>query len=429
MSILRTYAGVIARQALVICVAAAAILTTRAGTAQNVQHISAIVNDEVVSAYDVELRLRLILASSRVADTPENRRQMRPQVIRLLVDEKLQLQEARRLNVKLTAAEIEGAVSRLAEQNKVPVEDLEPMLAAQNVSFGTVLARLRADLAWRKLVRGRFVRSIQISDEDIDDVITRLNANKGKPEHLMSEIFLAVNSPEEDEDVFRNADRLRKEIQEGALFEAVARQFSQAATSEGGGAVGWVQPGEAAAEIQTVLNTLEVGAVSEPVRAEGGIYLIKLHDRRKILVDEPFDAIVALKQILFPLTPEASPENIEAQRQRGAAIANTVRGCDNFEAAAKELGTAGSGDLGRVRIGDLPSEIRDGVVNLEIGQPSAPLQRPTGIHVLMVCDRSAKRSTIPGRDEIREGLMQQRLALMARRWLRDLRRDATIELR
>lgn len=429
MSSMHTYADAMARHALGLFLAAALAMGAGAAMAQEVQHISAIVNDEVVSGYDVEVRLQMVLASSRLANSPENRRRMRPQVIRLLVDEKLQVQEARRLGVKLTAEEIERAVGLMAKQNNVPLEGLERKLASQNINFGTVLARLRADLAWRRLIRGRFIRSIQISEEEIDEVILRLNANKGKPEHLISEIFLAVTSPDEEDEVFRNARRFKDEIARGAVFEGVARQFSQATTSSQGGAVGWVQPGQVAVEIQAVLNTMEIGAVSDPIRAEGGVYLIKLQDRRKILVDAPFDAVVALMQIRLPLTAGASAEAIESERRRAAAIAGSVNGCEQFAVAAEKLGTEGSGDLGKIRIGDLPADIRNAIVDLEVGRASGPVQRPSGIHVLMVCDRTAKRSRIPDRQEVRNGLVNQRLALMARRYLRDLRRDATIELR
>lgn len=429
MSSMHTYAGAIARHALGPCLAAILAMGAGAAVAQEVQHISAIVNDEVVSGYDVKVRLEMVLASSRVPNTQENRRRLRPQVIRLLIDEKLQVQEARRLGVKLTAEEIEGAVGSLARRNDVPLEGLERKLASQNINFGTVLARLRAELAWRKLVQGRFLRSIQISEEDIDEVLARLNANKGKPEHLISEIFLTVSSPDEDDDVFRNAGRFKDEIARGAPFEGVARQFSQATTSSQGGTVGWVQPGQVAAEIQAVLITMEIGAVSDPIRAEGGVYLIKLHDRRKILVDAPFDAVVDLRQMRFPLAPGTSAEAIESEWRRAAAIAGQVNGCEQFTVAAEKLGTEGSGDLGKIRIGDLPAEIRNAIVDLEIGRSSGPVQHSNGIHVLMVCDRTAKRSRIPERKEIRNDLMNQRLALMARRYLRDLRRDATIELR
>ena len=397
--------------------------------AQQVQYISAIVNDEVISAHDIEERLRLVLASAQVPDTPEIRRRLRDQVLRGLVDEMLQVQEAKRLNIRLTSQEIDRAITRVAKGNKTTADGLAAFLAARNIGLGTLLTRLRAELIWTKLLALRFAGTIQVGDDEVDEVIARLNANKGKPEYRISEIFLAVNTPDEEEEVRRNAVRLADEARRGAPFEAIAEQFSQAATAALGGEVGWLQPGQLGAEMEAALQTMSAGDISNPIRAQGGYFVIKLHDRRKILVDAPHDATVSLKQILIPLEKGASPEEVNRRRQLAAAIASAVRGCADFDAIARERNTPGSGDQGMIRIGDLAPKIRDAVAPLEIGQPSAPIERPSDILVLMVCERSGAKTSIPSRDEIRDNLMQQQLTLMARRYLRDLRRDAVIELR
>ena len=400
-----------------------------AARAQQIQHIAAIVNDEVISAHDLEERLRLVLASARVPDSAENRRRLRLQVLRRLVDEKLQVQEARRLNVRLTSEQIDQAIEILAEQNNTTTEGLSTVLAQWNIRLGTLLTRVRADLVWSRLLALRFGGMIQIGDDEIDEVIARLNANKGKPEHRISEIFLTVSDPDEDEEVHRNAQRLAKEARDGARFEAIAQQFSQAATASLGGEVGWVQPGQLAVEIEAELRNLAIGEISDPVRSAGGYYVIKLNERRKILGGGPFEATVSLKQMLLPLNPGSGPEEPESQMQQAARIANEVRGCADFGAASKELGAPGSGDLGKIRVGDLPPEFRDIVAELEIGQPSAPIRRQQAIHVLMVCERDDSGAKVPSRAQISASLERRRLALMARRYLRDLRRDAVIELR
>ena len=400
---------------------------TATADAQQVQHILATVNNDVISAQDLEQRLKLFLTSAQVSDTPEIRRRLRPQVLRGLIDEKLKVQEARRLNIKLTSQDIDRALSQVAQRNNISEDGIEAFLAAQNISPGTLLAKIRAELIWSKLVTLRFAPTIDISDDEVDEVIARLNANKGKPEHRISEIFLAVSNPDEDEEVRRNAERLADEARRGAPFEVIAKQFSQAAAAERGGEVGWIQPGQSAAEIEAALRAMPVGGISKPIRAEGGYFIIKLHDRRRILVDEPYDSRVSLIQILLPL--DADPNEASRQRQLATTIASTVQGCSAFEAIAKQLDPAGSGDLGTVRIGELPPQLRDAVAKLEIGRPTAPIERQSGIHVLMVCERSGSRSGIPGREEVQSDLLRQRLDLMARRYLRDLSRDAMIELR
>ncbi len=407
---------------------AVAVLSGVAG-AQQIQRIAAIVNDEVISAHDLEERLRLVLASAEVSDTTLNRRRLRVSVLRRLVDEKLQVQEGRRLNIRLTSEQIDRAIELLAKQNNTTVDGLETMLARRDIRLGSLLTRIRADLVWSTLLARRYAGTIQIGDDEIDEVIARLDADKGKPEHRISEILLTVNDPDEDEEVRRNAQRLAQEARGGARFEAIAQQFSQATTASLGGEVGWVRPGQVAAEIEAELQNLGVGEISEPIRAVGGYYVIKLHDRRSILAGGPSAATVSLKQMLFPRNPDAAPDEVERQSRRAAAIADTVQGCADFETAVRELGTPGSGDLGTVRVGDLPPEFRAAVAELAIGRASAPIKRQQAIHVLMVCERNDSGPQEPDREEIRFSLHQQRLALVARRYLRDLRRDAVIELR
>lgn len=416
--------------ALILAVSGLAYAAAHApATAQNVQNISAIVNDEIVSAFDVEQRLQLVIASTEVPDARAVRSRLTRQVLRSLVDEKLQIQEARRLNISLTSQEIDRAIAMLAERNKVSVESLPRMLASRNIKIGALLNRLRAEIVWTKLIARRFGRLIQIGEDEVDEVIARLNANRGKLEHQFSEIFLAVAKPEEDEEVRKNAQRLAEEARRGAPFAAIARQFSQSATASIGGDVGWTQPGQISAEIEKALNAMKVGDVSDPIRAQGGYYVIKLRDRGRILMDDPDDATVSLMQILLPRQAAGGEEYLAKQRELAARIAQSVKGCEAFASAAKKLGTPGSGDLGTLRLGDLPADIRETAAKIEIGQPSQPIERSTGIHVFMVCERSAKRSSALDRDQIRTQIRQQRLTMMARRYLRDLRRDATIEYR
>ncbi len=407
---------------------AAAAAPAPAG-AQQVQRIVAIVNDEIISAQDLEERLVMALASAQVPDTPDNRRRLRAQVLNGLVDEMLQVQEARRLNIRLTGAEIDRAIGAIAERNNVSEEELGAYLAVRNIRLGTLLMRLRAELVWSKLIGARFSPLVQVGDDEIEEAISRLNASRGKPEHLISEVFLVVTNPDLDEEIRHNATQLAEQARRGAPFDAIAEQFSQAATATSGGMVGWVQPGQIAPEIEGALLAMEVGDISEPIRAVGGYYVVKLHDRRRILVDEPHDTMVLLKQIMLPVSAAANPTEAERQLQRAAEIAGTVEGCEAFDAAIAELDTPGSGDLGRIRIGSLPPEIRDAVAELEIGRPSEPIKRATGVHVLMVCERIGSGTRIPDRVDIRQNLKRQRMALMARRYLRDLRLDAVIELR
>jgi peptidyl-prolyl cis-trans isomerase SurA len=149
--------------------------------ARSTEGIAAVVNDDIISISDLTARLQLALISSGLPNTPETRQRLTPQVLRSLVDERLQLQEAARANMSVNAKEIDEAFGRVAEQNRMQRDQLEKMLASQGVPRSTLESQIRATIAWGKLVQRRLRPSIEIGQEEIDAVIQRIQANAGKP--------------------------------------------------------------------------------------------------------------------------------------------------------------------------------------------------------------------------------------------------------
>jgi peptidyl-prolyl cis-trans isomerase SurA len=250
--------------------------------ARSTEGIAAVVNDDIISMSDLTARLQLALVSSGLPNTPETRQRLTPQVLRSLVDERLQLQEASRANVSVTDKEINEAFGKVAEQNHMQRDQLEKMLSSQGVPRSTLESQIRSTLAWGKLVQRRLRPSIEIGQEEIDQVIQRIQANAGKPEYLAAEIFLAVDSPEREDDVRRLADRLYEQIGQGASFPAVARQFSQSAGATNGGDLGWVQQGQLPEELDKALQQLRPGQATRPIRSITGYHILMLRDERAV---------------------------------------------------------------------------------------------------------------------------------------------------
>jgi peptidyl-prolyl cis-trans isomerase SurA len=250
--------------------------------ARSTEGIAAVVNDDIISMSDLTARLQLALVSSGLPNTQETRQKLTPQVLRSLVDERLQLQEATRANVSVTDKEINEAFSKVAEQNRMQRDQLEKMLASQGVPRSTLESQIRSTIAWGKLVQRRLRPSIEIGQEEVDQVIQRIQANAGKPEYLAAEIFLAVDAPEREDDVRRLADRLYEQIGQGANFTAVARQFSQSAGAAAGGDLGWVQQGQLPEELDSTLRQLRPGQASRPIRSITGYHILMLRDERTV---------------------------------------------------------------------------------------------------------------------------------------------------
>ncbi|MDA1099628.1 MAG: peptidylprolyl isomerase [Proteobacteria bacterium] len=409
--------------------AGAACITVGAASAQDIQRIAAIVNDEVVSRYDVQQRIQLVIATSGLKDTEEMRRRLRQQVLRGLIDENLKNQAAKSQSIKVDKADLDRAFGFIEQTNKVPRGQLGRYLKANQIPEAALEGQLRAEIAWSKLVRRRLGRSVQIGDEEIDEVLARLKANAGRSEHRISEIFLSIDTPEQEDEVRRTTMGLLQQLRDGAAFAAMARQFSRGATAAQGGAVGWVQPGQLSPILDQAIANLQVEAVSEPIRAAGGFYLLQLHERREIAPVGKSSMKLSMKQIILPPVQGADAGAIEAQKQLVRAASQSATGCAGIDAVATQLQAAPAGDLGTVALTDLPENIGAAVKDLAIGRLSAPISNQDTVMLLMVCTREEIKGDGPSRESIVEDLTSRRLATLAERYLRDLRRSAVVELR
>jgi peptidyl-prolyl cis-trans isomerase SurA len=397
--------------------------------AQDVQRIAAIVNDKVISRYDVEQRIRLVIATSRLQNSTQTRRRLRQQVLRGLIDESLQLEAAKRHSIRVNKADVERAFRFLEQQNKVPVGGLDRYMQQAGIPKPALEVQLRAQLSWTKLVRRRLSRNVQIGDEEIDEALARLEANAGRSEQRISEIFLPIDAPEQVEEVRRASIGLLRQLRDGASFAALARQFSRGATAAQGGAVGWVQPGQLATALDQAIGKLELDGISEPIEAAGGYYLIQLHERRKIAAAAQSGMKLALKQIVLSLAKDAKEADYEARETLARTVAESTKGCKNVDGAATEIEAASAGDLGSVKLTDLPGNIAAAVRDLAVGRFSQPIRGEGSVMLLMVCKRDEIKGQGPSRESITENLTRQRLAMLAQRYLRDLRRSAVVELR
>lgn len=398
--------------------------------AQQAMRIVAVVNDEMISGYDLDQRIRLLTGGGGMPTSPEQRSRLTAQVLRSMVDERLQMQEAKRLNIRVEPKEIDEALARIEKQNKVPPGQLAERLRSDGMSIDTLERQVEAALAWTQVVRRRGARFAAVTDDEVDEALARIRENASKPSQLISQIFLPVDSPQEEEQVLNNARRLFDELRNGAPFPALAQQFSQDPSARAGGDMGWLQVGQLPDEVETVLAQMPVGAVSLPIRSAEGYHIVAVRDRRAPQAAASESEVqVSLHQIVVPLPANARPEEVAGQRNLAQTLSETINGCDDMDKAAKEMGSTASGGTGLLRVGEMAADLRKVVLSLKVGQPSPPLPTEGGLRILMVCERQDPPSNLPGRQEIQRVLVEQKLELQARRLLRDLRQTAFVDIR
>jgi len=408
-----------------VALAGGIFLGSGGSTAQEVMRIAAVVNDDVVSIYDLVTRLDIIIASSNLKDSGELRRQIAPQVLRTLIDERLEIQEAGRLDIGISPDELQRAISAVEQNNRLPAGGLEKFIEARRLDRLAFLEQIRTELLWSKVIRLRLGSTISVSDDEIDETLARLKENQGKPEYRVAEIFLAVPSAEQEKEIQSTAANLTAQLRGGATFAAIAQQFSQSATSAVGGDIGWLVEGQLPDELNNVVAGMKAGDVSDPIRTYDGFYILFLRDRRNVLSADPLDSNLVLAQLILPAEGKGSA----AETDLLAALRSGLTGCEAMLERGKDVASPLSGNLGSMKLGDLPADLRKSLATLAVGQASVALPFEQGSRVLMICEREEASVQLPDRDGIRRKLGNSRLELLGRRYLRDLRRSAFIDFR
>ncbi|MGB0720065.1 MAG: peptidylprolyl isomerase [Bdellovibrionales bacterium] len=243
--------------------------------------IAVVVNDGAISLSDLNDRMDMIIVSSNLPDNKGTRAKLQPQIVGSLVEEELKLQEAKRLDLDVTQAEINEGFATIAQQNNFTPEQFKKILTQSKISTSTMERQIKSQIAWSKVVQARLRPQINISESDIDVVVDRLADREGSHEFLVSEIFLPVESADKEGEVKALAQKLIAQVRgQKAPFGRLAQQFSKAPGAPQGGALGWVQGGQLPEALDAVLPKIGKGDVSDPIRSDSGFHILQLHDKR-----------------------------------------------------------------------------------------------------------------------------------------------------
>jgi peptidyl-prolyl cis-trans isomerase SurA len=397
--------------------------------AQEVERIAAIVNDEVVSVYDLQSRMRMVMVSAGLQPSPELTKRLMPQVLRQLIDERLRMQEAKRRSIFITQRDMNTAIATLEKQNHLQPGTFDQFLARQGIPKDTVMQQVRAELAWYKLINQRIAPRISVGPDEVQEVLNRMKAQQGQSEYRLAEIVLSVDKPEAVPEVRRTAERLVEQLRGGAQFAAVARQFSQSPSASVGGDLGWIPEVALSEDLRKVVPTLKEGQVSGPFTMLNGVDILMLIEKRRMLAADPDQATVKLDRVLLPLPADPSPAAVKSQMDLASTLGQSVKSCTDLGRAAKEAGVSGPFELGQFKIADLSTAMRTVVRDLPVGKASAPRRDEHGISVFMVCERKDAPSGMPTAAEIERQLRGERIENAARRYMRDLRFAAVVDVR
>jgi peptidyl-prolyl cis-trans isomerase SurA len=398
----------------------------------NVRKATAIVNETVITGTDVDQRVNLIIAANQLKLSPEDQGRLRLQVLRSLIDETLQIQQAKTIEVEVTKDEIDQSFARVSQQFGKSVPDMRAYLRSIGSSDRSLRRQIEADLAWNRFLRRRVEPNVNVSEEEVKGIIDRINAAKGTNEYHLKEIYLSAG-PDRAQQVFDNMRQMIEDIQKGGKPFEYYTQFSDATTRSTQGDLDWVSTSQLTYLPQSLSEAAQkmgVGEVAGPIEVPGGFSILYLVDKRQVLMSDPRDAQLTLKQLTvkFPagITQAAAGERVAELEKTTRAM----RGCGSVAKVAADL-NAEVVDNASVQVRALPARLQEMVLKMQIGEATPWFGSPTeGVRTLVLCGRDDPPAAgAPQAEQVQQRMEQQRVNLRAQAVLRDLRRDAVIEYR
>ena len=399
------------------------VLAPTPSGAQQTLRAAAVVNDEVISEMDLHMRVQLTMLSSGMDGSPQQARRLASQVLRTLIRERLQIQEARRLGLEVSEEDVQQAANQIAQRNNMSGDQFIQALQRNGIAPSAFLNRIRANIAWNKVVSREIRPDLDIPESEVEKVVEQRKARQGQREMRVREIFLSA-----DDDSLGNvrdtARRLIRELRSGTNFGQLARQFSQAATAAADGDLGWITAASLPEQAAEQLRDAQPGSLIGPINTFNGVYIFALQDTREIRAGGVKE--VTLTQLLHELPDSADDATVAEAEARLDEIVADVESCQAFTAAAEDAEAVQVVNLGAMDPQNLPERIRETIAPLDVGEPSETLQVGGGLSVLAVCGR--EKAGVD-RQRIRQNLMRDRGNMLAERYMRDLRRKAFIDIR
>jgi len=389
---------------------------------------TAIINGEVITQTDVDQRLALLAIANdgQIPATEVDR--LRQQVLRNLIDETLQIQAARVAEIKVDEGDIDRTVTRVAGNVKQTPAQMADYLQARGSSIRAIRRQILGEISWRRLQSAKIESGISVGDDEVKAVIERMEASKGTQEYKIGEIFLSATAATSAQTMV-NANQIIDALGKGGSFVGYARQYSEASTAAVGGDLGWIRPEQLPDPIAAVVRNLQPGQVSAPIPVPGGVSIVAVQDTRKVLTADPRAAELNLKQVSVSFPAGTSKAQAEPIVARFAVAAQSVGGCGGAEKLAADFrGEVVQSD--GVKLKDLPGALQEMMLPMQVGQATRPFgSLEEGVRILVICGRDEVDPSMPTYETVMAQMNEERINMRARRYLRDLRRDAIIDFR
>lgn len=399
-----------------------------------VDRIIAVVNDEVVTERELAARVDFALRQLRQQGTqPPPREVLERQLLERTINDRVQMQHARDIGLRIDDAELDRALLRIAEQNKLSLPQLREVLAKDNVPFDKFREDIRKEITVARLREREVAQKVVVTDSEIDNFIQTQQSQPGRDEFNVSHILVAVPenaSPEQLQARRERAGQALDQIKGGADFRQVAAAFSDGPEALQGGVIGWREADRLPALFVEALRQMQAGQLSELLRSPNGFHILRLNERRggaaPVLVQQTLARHILIKT--NELVSESEARNrLLALKER---LDNKADFAELAKARSEDTSATRGGDLGWLSPGDTVPEFEAAMNALKPGEISAPVRSTFGWHLIQVLERRTQDMTREGqRMNARKALRDRKTDEAYQEWVRQLRDRAYVEQR
>lgn len=406
-----------------------------APSAQLVDGIAAVVNDEVITLSELEQNMQQTVAQLRQrmpASQIPPRRTLRRQLLDRMIVKRLQVQRARQRGIEISQREVDQAVARVARNNGMSPPQFRQAIRSRGMDYGKYRERLQEQLLRNRLINQAVRAQVSVTDEEVAGYLARNRQAEKRYEHKLQQILVAVPenaSPEETERLRQQARNLLERLESGESFSRLAAAESDGQNALEGGELEWLSPGEMPAAMLTAVETLEPGEHSGVVRTPSGFHIFRVQDRRP--VSGTTQSQIKVRHIL--LRTDSGRSSSQARSLARELVSRIRDGADFAELAAQYSegpSAEKGGSLGWVGRGEMVTAFEKAAFSLASGEIAGPVETQHGIHVIQVTDKREKEIDPDNqRKSAREALRTRKTRERMDQWLRQLRAQAYIDIR
>ncbi|MET3131059.1 peptidyl-prolyl cis-trans isomerase SurA [Oxalobacteraceae bacterium GrIS 1.11] len=410
-----------------------------AAPGQEIDSIAVVVNDDVITRNELAARIKTVERRMKAQNVPMPEKvDLQRQLLERMIVERAQMQLAKEMGVRVDDSTLDRAISRIAEQQKLTVQDLRNQMEKEGTTFVAFREEIREEIIMQRLREHEVDAKIQISDAEVDAYLAAEKAAASEQVEMnLSQIMIRVPdnaSPEQIAARRTRADEVMRQLRTGADFAKMAGTYSDSADALKGGEIGWRNSDRLPPLFAEQLLKLKPGQVTPIIKSTGAFHILKLVERRSAADVAAVPAVqqTHARHILIKVTPTMSA--YDAKRKLTELKERLDHKAAKFEELARLFSNDGSaskgGDLGWLYPGDALPEFEAAMTALKPGEVSAPVETSFGFHLIEVLERKSDDvSKEKQRNAARNTIRERKLEEETEDWQRQVRDRAYVEYR